>query len=80
MGAKHGFQGQQDVKEVVVEKLFLLMGSTLKVINQAPAGSIVGIGGLDDVLFKTGTISDSAACPNFLKLTALSLGLVKVAV
>lgn len=80
MGPKHQFQGQQDVKEIVIDKLFLLMGSTLKMISHAPAGSIVGIGGLDDVLFKTGTISDSPDCPNFLKLTALSLGLVKVAV
>lgn len=49
--------GQVDVKETVIEHLFLLMGSSLKLIDQAPAGTIVGIGGLDDILIKTGTIS-----------------------
>ena len=45
------------MKETTIEYLFLLMGSSLKLINQAPAGTIVGIGGLDNILIKTGTIS-----------------------
>lgn len=57
-----------------------MMGSTLKLIQQAPAGSIVGIGGLDEILFKTGTISTTPVCPNFTKYQAISLGLVKVTI
>lgn len=44
------------------------MGSTMKLIERAPAGVIVGIGGLDEILFKTGTISSIESCPNFIKL------------
>ena len=68
MGPRHGFNGQKDVKETTIEHLFLLMGSSLKLIDEAPAGSIVGIGGLDDQLIKTGTISTDENCPNFIKL------------
>jgi len=33
------------------------MGSSLKLVDRVPAGSIVGIGGLDDILIKSGLIS-----------------------
>jgi len=56
------------------------MGSSLKLIERAPAGSIVGIGGLEDILLKSGTISTSLHCPNFVKMQTISLGLVKVAI
>ena len=56
------------------------MGSSMKLVDKAPAGSIIGIGGLDDVLIKTGTISSEQACPNFMKQSFISQGLVKVAI
>ena len=56
------------------------MGSSLKLIDQAPAGSIVGIGGLEEVLVKTGTISTDENCPNFTKSGTISMGLIKVAI
>ena len=56
------------------------MGASLKLVDQAPAGSIIGIGGLDDLLIKTGTISSTDLCPNFIKLQTISLGLVKVTI
>ena len=80
MGPRHQINGQQDVREFEIEHLFLLMGSGLKLIKQAPAGSIVGIGGLEDLLLKTGTISTDPNCPNFQKSGTISMGLVKVAI
>mmetsp|Transcript_2734 Transcript_2734/g.4662 ORF Transcript_2734/g.4662 Transcript_2734/m.4662 type:complete len:439 (+) Transcript_2734:1501-2817(+) len=56
------------------------MGSNLKLVNQAPAGSIVGIGGLENIVVKYATLSSSDACPNFTKLQTISQGLVKVTV
>lgn len=56
------------------------MGSSLKLIQQAPAGSIVGIGGLEEILMKNGTISTDPNCPNFVKSGTISMGLVKVAI
>jgi ribosome assembly protein 1 len=56
------------------------MGSTFKLIHEAPAGSIVGIGGIDELLIKTGTLSSTTACPNFTKQQTISMGLVKVTI
>ena len=56
------------------------MGSNLNATNEAPAGSIVGIGGLEQDVIKIATISNNLACPNFAKTKAISLGLVKVAI
>jgi len=44
-----------------------------------PAGNIVGIGGIEDFLIKTGTISSCKNCPNFAKTKTISMGIVKVA-
>lgn len=42
---------------------------------------MIGIGGLDEVLIKSGTITTSPKeCPNFFKVEGLSMGLVKVAI
>ena len=48
-------------------------------IDEAPAGCIVGLADLEDIVLKTATISTSIFCPNFTKSKAISLGLVKVA-
>ena len=57
------------------------MGSTFSLIDSASAGCIVGIGGLDDIIIKSGTITtDILSCPNFLRVEGLSMGLVKVAI
>jgi translation elongation factor EF-G len=49
-------------------------------IEEAPAGCIVGIADLEGIILKTGTISTSKLCPNFQKSKVISLGLVKVAI
>jgi ribosome assembly protein 1 len=49
-------------------------------IDEAGPGCIVGIGGLEDILLKTGTICSDAHCPNFSKIEGISVGLVKVAI
>lgn len=48
-------------------------------IDEAPAGCIVGLADLEDIVLKTATVSTSALCPNFLRSKTISLGLVKVA-
>ena len=78
-GAHHSPE-QPDVTEVEIPHLFLLMGQSLDPINVAGPGCIIGIGGLENVLLKTGTISSTIDCPNFSKLEGLSKGLVKVTI
>jgi ribosome assembly protein 1 len=56
------------------------MGSSLKLVKEAPAGSIVGIGGLEELVTKYATLCTTPDCPNFTRLQAISMGLVKVTV
>ena len=79
-GANHSTENP-DVTEVDIPNLFLLMGGQgLESIDQVGPGCIVGIGGLENVLLKTGTISSTLECPNFSKLYGLSKGLIKVTI
>ena len=42
-----------------VKELFIMMGGeNLKKVEKVSAGNIVGIGGLDDILYNMGTLSD----------------------
>lgn len=45
------------VAEVTVTNLYLLMGRSADSLQSVSAGSIVGIGGLEDVVIKTATVS-----------------------
>lgn len=65
IGPKHGLNGQEDIKKTKIDYLFLLMGSQIQLIDEAPAGNIVGIADLEDIVLKTGTLSSLAICPNF---------------
>ena len=56
------------------------MGSSFQCLDRAGPGCIVGIGGLDDYLIKTGTISTESRCPNFSKVEGISMGLIKVSI
>lgn len=78
-GANHSNE-TPDVTEVEVPHLFLLMGQSLEPISHVGPGCIVGIGGLENILLKTGTISSTLECPNFSKLQGLSKGLIKVTI
>lgn len=80
MGARHGVNDEVDLKEVEISYLFLLMGASLNLVNEVPAGNIVGIGGLEDYVLKTGTLSSHPHCPNMTKIKAISSGLIKVAI
>jgi ribosome assembly protein 1 len=79
MGATHSKE-KPNYTEVHLEHLFLLMGSSLNLIASAGPGCVIGIGGLDDVLLKTGTISTSLDCPNFSSVDGISMGLLKVVI
>ena len=46
----------------------------------APAGNIVGIGGLEDYILKSATLSTSWSCPPFVETTASSVPILRVAI
>lgn len=60
-------------KRVVIRALYLLMGRSLESLESAPAGSIVGIAGLEGSILKTGTLcSQVDGAPNLSSTGAIS--------
>lgn len=56
------------------------MGKELEELDEAPAGNIVGIKGLQDAVLKTATLSNTAYCPSFCDLTIMATPIYRVAV
>lgn len=73
-------ENKGDVFECLIENLYLLMGQYLIPVDNAPAGSIVGIGSLQHVVFKTGTLSSLPECPTFTPIPHKASPIVKVSV
>ncbi|KAG8232346.1 hypothetical protein J437_LFUL008814, partial [Ladona fulva] len=48
-----------------IDELYMLMGRELEVLEIAFAGNIIGIGGLEEHVLKSATLSSSMGCPAF---------------
>ncbi|GLH14987.1 LOW QUALITY PROTEIN: Elongation factor G, mitochondrial [Gryllus bimaculatus] len=70
----------QHITKVVIEDLYVLMGRELDEIDCVPAGNVFGIGGLEEHVLKTATLSTTVACPAFTELTLMAVPIVRVAV
>lgn len=67
------------IKKVTIDKLYILMGKELESINEVPAGNVFGIGGLEEHVLKTATLSTTIACPSFTELTSFAVPILRVA-
>ncbi|KAI4495818.1 hypothetical protein M0802_008441 [Mischocyttarus mexicanus] len=72
-------QPGRHITKVTIEKLFILMGKDLESIAEIPAGNVFGIGGLEDHVLKTATLSNTIVCPSFSELTSLAVPILRVA-
>ncbi|XP_070684565.1 elongation factor-like GTPase 1 [Pempheris klunzingeri] len=63
-----------------VESLYLLMGRELEELEEVPAGNVLGIGGLEECVLKSATLSTSPACPPFTPLNFEATPIVRVAI
>ncbi|XP_077450966.1 elongation factor-like GTPase 1 isoform X2 [Stigmatopora argus] len=63
-----------------IENVYLLMGRELKELEEVPSGNVLGIKGLEEFIFKSGTISSTPACPSFTPLNYDASPIVRVAV
>ncbi|KAJ7311059.1 hypothetical protein JRQ81_006657 [Phrynocephalus forsythii] len=63
-----------------LEDLYLLMGRALEELQEVPAGNVLGIGGLQEFVLKSATLSSSPACPPFNPLNFEATPIVRVAV
>ncbi|KAJ8340377.1 hypothetical protein SKAU_G00350100 [Synaphobranchus kaupii] len=63
-----------------LESLYLLMGRELEELNEVPSGNVLGIGGLEEWILKSATLSTSPACPPFTPLNFEATPIVRVAI
>ncbi|KAK3919473.1 Elongation factor-like GTPase 1 [Frankliniella fusca] len=73
---KHG----QHITRVKVSSLYLLMGRELQNLQEVPAGNVLGIGGLEEHVLKSCTLSSTVACPSFTELQLMATPILRVAV
>ncbi|XP_071329087.1 elongation factor-like GTPase 1 isoform X2 [Trachinotus anak] len=63
-----------------MESIYLLMGRELEELEEVPAGNVLGIGGLEECILKSATLSTSPACPPFIPLNFEATPIVRVAI
>nr|XP_046243837.1 elongation factor-like GTPase 1 isoform X2 [Scatophagus argus] len=63
-----------------IENLYLLMGRELEELEEVPAGNVLGIGGLEECVLKSATLSSSPACSPFTPLNFEATPIVRVAI
>ncbi|KAL0270767.1 UNVERIFIED_CONTAM: hypothetical protein PYX00_008065 [Menopon gallinae] len=68
------------ITRVKIKNLYLLMGRDLQSLKEAPAGNVVGIGDLEEHILKSGTLSDTLACPSFTELKKVVVPILRVAI
>ena len=73
-------ENQQHLSTVEVTDLFLLMGREMEALEEVPAGNVLGIGGLEEKVLKSGTLSSVLACPAFTDMYFDAAPIVRVAV
>lgn len=70
----------QHITKVCVTDLYLMMGRELESLEEVPAGNVLGIGGLEDHVLKTATLSTELACPAFRELQLMAVPILRVAI
>ncbi|XP_035274038.1 elongation factor-like GTPase 1 [Anguilla anguilla] len=63
-----------------LESLYLLMGRELEELKEVPSGNVLGIGGMEEWILKSATLSTSPACPAFTPLNFEATPIVRVAI
>uniref|UniRef100_A0AAY4BDA4 Elongation factor-like 1 n=1 Tax=Denticeps clupeoides TaxID=299321 RepID=A0AAY4BDA4_9TELE len=63
-----------------LDSLYLLMGRELEELEEVPSGNVLGIGGMEEWILKSATISTSPACPPFTPLNFEATPIVRVAI
>lgn len=63
-----------------LDDLYLLMGRELEELQEVPSGNVLGIGGLQEFVLKSATLSSSPACPPFTPLNFEATPIVRVAI
>ncbi|XKL67522.1 hypothetical protein PGB90_003013 [Kerria lacca] len=73
-------KSDEHITKVRIKRLYLLMGRELEPTNEVPAGNVFGIGGLEEHVLKSATLSTEIACPAFSALHVVATPILQVAV
>lgn len=70
----------QHITSFIVNDLYMFMGRELEQLGSVPAGNILGIGGLEEQILKSATVSSTVACPAFTNMYFDASPILRVAV
>lgn len=68
------------VKKITIEELYLMMGRDLQLVDEVPCGNLIAIGGLQNQILKSATISSTLYCPAFTDMYMQTTPIVRVAI
>ncbi|XP_075163090.1 elongation factor-like GTPase 1 [Haematobia irritans] len=68
------------ISEVTIGELYLFMGGELLALDEVPAGNIVGIGGLEKDIVKSGTLSSTMYSTSFSEMSIMATPIFRVAI
>lgn len=57
-----------------------MMGRELQLVDEMPCGNIVAIGGLENLILKSATLSSTVFCPSFASMHLQTTPIVRVAI
>jgi ribosome assembly protein 1 len=81
LGARYNYTDPEKYcDEFEIKNLYILMGKSLQEVNTVYAGSIFGIGGIEEIIQKTATISQSNYAPIFTSMYFQTTPIVKFAI
>jgi ribosome assembly protein 1 len=64
----------------IANDIYLMMGRDLEPIDSVPCGNIVAIGGLENLVLKSATLSTTIFCPSFTSMYMQTSPIVRVAI
>ena len=69
-----------DISKAEVSGLYFFNGQYPEGIEEGSAGCVIGIAGLDNYIFKSGTVSTAEDCLSFVPVSSQTKSILKVSV
>ena len=81
LGPKHDPKSKNyDIYKFKFDKLYFFMGQYLEEIDEVPPGNIFSVGGLENFVYKTATISSLFECPAIIPHNINKNAIIKVSI
>jgi ribosome assembly protein 1 len=81
IGPKHDPKSNiYDIQKFKFDKLYFFMGQYLEEISEVPPGNIFSVGGLENYVYKTATISKVFDCPSIIPSNINKNSIIKVSI